>query len=320
MVSVLKCVDDSPTLNQWRELICRSAVPLDLRVDPDPGFCGQIVSGEFGAARINDFVHPPLEAFRTPALIRRSDPELCKIEVAVCGQVVIEQNDREALLRPGDFTLIDTSRPSRVGANAEGRATCMLFPRSILPLSPEEMARLIATRVPGSDGVGALISSLARQLARNLDDLPDADGIRLSTAAFALLATLLADWADRSSAVPQDMQRRALTHRIHVFIEEHLADPELKPAMVAAAHHISLRYLYKLFQAEGKSPSGWIRDRRLERCRQDLLTSGLLDRPVSAVAARWGFVHPAHFTRLFRATYQLSPGEYRRMHIYAHRS
>jgi AraC-like DNA-binding protein len=44
----------------------------------------------------------------------------------------------------------------------------------------------------------------------------------------------------------------------------------------------------------------------------DLLDPALAARPVSAIAARWGLVDPAHFSRLFRAAYGVSPVEYRR--------
>jgi AraC-like DNA-binding protein len=58
--------------------------------------------------------------------------------------------------------------------------------------------------------------------------------------------------------------------------------------------------------------AGWVRERRLERSRHDLLDPALAARPVSAIAARWGLVDPAHFSRLFRAAYGVPPLEYRR--------
>jgi AraC-like DNA-binding protein len=79
----------------------------------------------------------------------------------------------------------------------------------------------------------------------------------------------------------------------------------------ATAHHISLRYLHKLFEGQPTTASGWIRQRRLERCRRDLLDPALGDRSVGAIAARWGLIDAAHFSRLFRAAYGLPPGEYR---------
>jgi len=42
------------------------------------------------------------------------------------------------------------------------------------------------------------------------------------------------------------------------------------PGTVAAAHYISVRYLYRLFDAQGTTVAAWIRPRRLERCRVDL--------------------------------------------------
>jgi AraC-like DNA-binding protein len=74
-----------------------------------------------------------------------------------------------------------------------------------------------------------------------------------------------------------------------------------------------VRYLYKLFETEPTGVAGWIRERRLERCRRDLLDPALAERPVSAVAARWGLTNAAHFSRAFRAAYGLSPLAYRAM-------
>ncbi len=53
--------------------------------------------------------------------------------------------------------------------------------------------------------------------------------------------------------------------------------------------------------------STWIRTRRLEQCRRDLLDPMLADRPVAAIAARWGFVDAAHFSRAFKTAFGVSP-------------
>jgi AraC-like DNA-binding protein len=99
--------------------------------------------------------------------------------------------------------------------------------------------------------------------------------------------------------------------QIHAFIRANLGDPDLTPGAIAAAHHISLRYLNKLFQAEGRTVAGWIRERRLERCRRDLAEPRLDDRTIKAIAARWGFTNSAHFSQAFRSAYGLSPREFR---------
>jgi len=67
------------------------------------------------------------------------------------------------------------------------------------------------------------------------------------------------------------------------------------------------RSLHKLFERHETTVAGWVRRRRLERCRRDLVDPALRSRPVSAIGARWGLANPAHFSRLFRAVYGLSP-------------
>ncbi|MFD4701025.1 helix-turn-helix transcriptional regulator [Streptomyces niveus] len=63
----------------------------------------------------------------------------------------------------------------------------------------------------------------------------------------------------------------------------------------------------------GTSPAAWIRHRRLERCRLDLANPRLNARPIQAIAERWGFTNPTHFSRLFRAAYGIPPRDYRHL-------
>ena len=56
---------------------------------------------------------------------------------------------------------------------------------------------------------------------------------------------------------------------MHAFVEQHLGDADLTPAAVAAAHHVSLRQLHRLFETQETTVAAWIRHRRLERCRRD---------------------------------------------------
>jgi AraC-like DNA-binding protein len=185
------------------------------------------------------------------------------------------------------------------------------FPRAALPLRHDELSRLTAVPMSGRDGLGAAISALARHMSRRLDDDPT-EGTRLATALMDLLIVALAERLDRSATLAPATHRRALLASVQAFIDQRLADPGLSPSVIAAAHHISLRYLYKLFQTQHTSVAGWIRERRLERCRRDLADPALGDRSVSAIAARWGLSDPAHFSHAFRAAYGISPTAYRR--------
>jgi AraC-like DNA-binding protein len=285
--------------------------PLDVRIDARHDPRARILTRRAGPIDITSQLSgPPHQAFRTSRLIRASDPEQFKVHVMVRGRAVWAQGDRAAEVTPGDFTLVDLSRPCR-GEDRDDLHECVavVFPHAALPLRHDELERLTAVPISGREGLGASISSLARHLGRQ--GFGPTDGARLATALMDLLVVALAERLDRVAAIAPDTRRRALLASVQSFIDQRLGDPALSPSAIAAAHHISLRYLHKLFETQPATVGGWIRQRRLERCRRDLLDPAMRHWSVTAIATRWGLVNPAHFSRVFRAAYGLPPAEYR---------
>ncbi|MFC5785084.1 helix-turn-helix domain-containing protein [Streptomyces aureus] len=60
-----------------------------------------------------------------------------------------------------------------------------------------------------------------------------------------------------------------------------------------------------------RSVAAWIRRRRLEAARRDLVDPALRSSPVHSAAARWGFPRAAGFSRALRTAYDITPTEYR---------
>jgi AraC-like DNA-binding protein len=133
--------------------------------------------------------------------------------------------------------------------------------------------------------------------------------VRLVYSLADLLTTVLLEhlWA----IVPGG-SRQGLMLEITAYLDDHLGEPELSAETVASAHYISPRYLRKLFEEQHTKVSEWIRVRRLESCRRQLVDPVMANEAISAIAARWGFPDPAHFSRLFKSTYGRSPRQFRR--------
>lgn len=313
-MTVVFRTDDVPATDRdayWRDLIGARIGSIDITSGDDAHLPDRLVVGHAGALRVAELsASRPGGARRTARHVRAADLDLCKIDVLAGGRGIIEQDGRQADLRAGDLTLVDLSRPAR-WTMAPVRNVAVVFPRALLPIPPDDVAKLTAVPIRGDTGTGALVSSCTRQLVRHLDDLDDEGGVGLGAAVLDLLAVALTARLRDGAAVPWDTRQRALLRSVHTFVEERLGDPSLTPAGIAAAHYVSLRYLYKLFETQGHGVADWIRRRRIERCRRDLLDPAHRHLPVSAVAARWGLPNPAHFSRLFRATYGLPPAEYR---------
>ena len=318
-MSVVFRAEDVPVANRvdyWQHVISDNLVPMDVWLDDEPGVRDELVTGAVGPIRFAQWSTGPGRTRRTAKHIRRSDDDLYQLFVAVDGRVVGEQDGVQNELAPHDIALVDPSRSLRCRHTAH-RGVLVAFPRALTPLHRREVARLLGSRIPGDRGTGALVSTLVRELPRNLDDAQGTAAARIGTAVLDLLTVTLAARLDRNTTLPPDTRQRALLLRVHAFIEARLGDPALTPAAVAAAHHISLRYLHKLFESQGHTVAGLIRERRLDRCRRDLTDPALAARPVSATALRWGFVNAAHFSRLFRSAYGLPPAEFRLAHLAA---
>lgn len=190
--------------------------------------------GEAGPVAVAELTaRLPGGAVRTSTHVSRSHADLCKIDVLAGGRGVIEQDGRQAVLAPGDFAFVDLARPAR-WTNASARIVAITFPRAMLPLRPD---RLTGVRMRGDQGLGALVSALARRLPGHLDG----GGTRLGGSVLDLLTAALA--ARLEEQVPADTRRRALLLQVQAFIDAHLGDPGLTPRRVAAAQYISLRYL-----------------------------------------------------------------------------
>jgi AraC-like DNA-binding protein len=300
----------------WRSVVCDTLGPLDFRSDPGTPLRGEIAAGALGPVNVGRVeTSTPHSVHRTPGLIRRGSPELYRVALTMSGQACLLQGDRVARLRPGEFTIYDFNRPYALAYDSGVRLAVFSVPREELALPADLVAGLTAVPVRSDTGTGALAAPLLRRVALDLDTYRPDSAARLSAVVTTLLSTAIAEHAGQPAALPGQSREQALLLRIHAFIEQNLGQAGLAPGTVAAAHYISVRYLYRLFEAQGTTVAAWIRHRRLERCRADLADPALGSAPVNAVAARWGMPDPAHFSRLFKRTYGVPPAEYRRARL-----
>ncbi len=296
----------------WKAALAHAFVPLEVtRPGNGPDFRGRLDGYDLGALRVCEVRAEPHTALRTRRLVAAAPSGCYKLGLLLRGSAVLIQDGREATLTPGDFALYDTDRPYTLGFACEHRMLILVFPRDLLGMPGEHVARLTATRLPGAQpGLAGLLPPFLTQVADVMDQVGGRAAVRLSGNVLDLLTTVLAERLDRPDA-GADSAHRALMLQITAFIEEHLGSPDLSPQLIAAAHHISLRQLHKLFYGSGTTVGGWIRQRRLERCGRDLRDPALAERPVAAIGARWGYPDPAHFSRLFKSAYGVGPRDYR---------
>ncbi|WP_347877211.1 helix-turn-helix domain-containing protein [Streptomyces sp. 8K308] len=230
------------------------------------------------------------------------------------GTYIPDQARRQTLIDPGGLVVIPAFRPYEgiveAGDDSAGNLMC-LFPRALVPLPESTIDPLLGTRLPANDGIGALLVDFLTRLDAGMGPDRPGDGARLGVVLLNLFAALLAHHVEAEDDLPLDSRRRALHLQVCSFIERNLGDPGLTPGAIAAAHHISIRTLHRVFEEHGHTIAAHIRAQRLDGARRDLIDLVLAGRPIHAIAVRWGFNGPAAFSRAFRAAYDVTPREYR---------
>ncbi|MEU6970789.1 helix-turn-helix domain-containing protein [Kitasatospora aureofaciens] len=293
----------------WCDLVRNDLAPTDIASEHQYDFRASAARLELGPVAVAALAFPTLQSWRTPRLIRQSDPELWELAYVAGGVMGIEQERSRAQVRGGDLLLYDTSRPFDSRVTEGGRVIILHLPRSAVPLPTRTMRDLLSRRLPAQRS-GALLTGFLERLADHQWGGPEAE--RLGSAAVDLALAFLGGLADQEGLLAPETRQNALLHRVKAFISANLSDRKLTPQTVAEAHYISVRCLHHLFRGEEQTVSAFIRALRLERCRADLAKPSLASHPVGAVGARWGFANAEVFSRAFKAAYGTPPGEYRR--------
>lgn len=297
-------------LDWWRHQLSTVLLPYDVVAEPD-AFDVALRVGRLGAVQVSDVVAGGQVATRSWRTIARSEDDFYTLGLQSDGSCLVSQDGREAQLRPGELAICDTTRPLTLAFASSFRMIAVQFPRELIRLPPQVMAQVTARRIRMDRGVGAVVAPFLLALAAQLDTIPAASAPGLADTTLDLVSMLAGALAQATPDTPPEL-RRGLMLQIKTYVERHLRDPRLDPAGLAQAHHISVRHLYALFEAEGTSVARYIRGRRLEGCRRDLAESHRCQVPVAVVAARWGFLSPPHFSRLFKSAYGESPTAFRR--------
>lgn len=225
------------------------------------------------------------------------------------GSSMVVQGDREALLRPGDIAVYDTRRPYTLLNDGGIHQHYFRVPIDALALPGRALEAVTAVRLDGRRPLARATAGYLAHLADNIGDLTASEASQAAAPTIGLVRALLAAQV-MGSALSREHLDDSLQTRVLEYIRVHLADSDLSARRIAAAHHISVRHLYRLMGRSGIVLGDWIRERRLERCR-DELADPAGRATITEVARRWGFSDPTQFGRAFKRAYAMTPREWR---------
>jgi AraC-like DNA-binding protein len=309
-------VEPEQRLEYWSREAGRLFEPVTISSRSDEPYAGRIVVHNLGPVSIAHVTAAPNSCVRSMREVAASDPEEVQLHVVLRARCVVSQGQRRSVVGLGGMTSYDSSRPYRIESERPFELFICSVPKVMLGRNGERICKSTALPLPSGSGPSRILRSFLCGVGRELEQGNVGEGSDdLGDCLLTMIRGIYQSPGGRRSE-PRP-PAAVLLSEIKGFIDLNLADPTLRPEMIARAHFISTRYLHKLFEGENATVSQWVREQRLERCRRDLEDFSLAAQSVSEIAARWGLHDRSYFSHAFRARYGRSPQQFRQDILFA---
>ncbi|WP_455410062.1 helix-turn-helix domain-containing protein [Streptomyces hiroshimensis] len=284
-------------------------VELDHHLPP-PNLSAKVALDTIGCIGICSALSTSITVRRTPQLAREDTEPFIFLGLQMSSTSMVVQQDRQALLRPGDFVLYDTSMPYTLLFEEGADQHFFRFPRSMLALPDRALREVTAVTLGRDNGVAALASAFFAQFAASEELRNGQQAAAVTEPSIELVRAAVATRLGDSNLARAPLEA-TVSLQIKNYIRTHLRDHDLSAARIAAAHNISVRHLYTLLARSEISLGDWIRSLRLQQCRRELADPRARYKTIAAIGHSWGFADPTHFSKVFKATYGMSPRVWR---------
>lgn len=279
--------------------------------DPEAGVRKKLEVWTFGPLTLFATEGSGMRIWRTPRHARHDSMNTVSVITQSRGTGEFTWNGHQQHVGPQALALAHKTAGYEYAWSGDGLSVAFMIDAERLGL-PEHLVRAAIPMTHRSRLTPLLLHHI-RALHGSADRIssdPGAESVAAATLELtrALVVSVAGDERIRRSVAQDTLLTRVLAH-----VRAHLADPDLTPESIAAAHNISVRTLYRLCEKGGLSLEKWIIRRRLEAIRRDLAAPAYAHRTIEAIARSWGFTNPAYFSRRFRETYGATPRQWRRL-------
>ena len=306
----------SERLTYWNEVVCDYALDVNTSIEMldgcTPQFTGKLTRNDIGNLSLIEIVSegPLCTVSRDLRRTCHAEDEFAMLNVQVSGTSIINQAGRSARLKPGNMVLYDSRLPHNGRMDYETRNLLLRIPRADfihrIPYLGEVTTVVLDPYKTMTRLAYDMLLSLNNQLQAGA-----ADGNESVTNTILDTITAAVSGSFRNNDAGFSSASSALLHRVKSFIDYNLLQPDLDPEQIASAHHVSVRYLNRLFARENTSITRWICKRRLQKCTEILSCSRDISRNIDDIAYRCGFSSLPYFYRRFKQHYGCTPREYK---------
>jgi AraC-like DNA-binding protein len=293
----------------WREKLRLAFGPFQVRTEQHKAnMSGYFKSDGRDTLRFNTLCYGGQSLQRTPADIAKLEKQYVVMARPFAGKLYMDYGNGQNVLEPGNIYLANHTAPFYATPHIKYGTGAISFPPSALQQRGVKIKPLTTLSI--SSHQGSLINVIADQILNNYS--------RWSDQEFSLLTGQLLDLIALFFSSPRDPQfsqetsvRSAHLQRAYAVIRANFGDIDLSPEKIARACGISTSYLHNLFKTTDNSVEEAVVAERLKNGQKLLSSSQNTHLSIAAITSMSGFVHPTHFSRLFRKKFGCTPREFR---------
>ncbi|WP_287012230.1 acetamidase/formamidase family protein [Actibacterium sp.] len=296
----LSTLPEAARADVWRQRL--AAFGLAAAEDAGAGLSGALsVLQSVSGLRIGRIV-APAQDLRPARVQPRPAPLLFVLTLRSRG--VLSAQGHLQYFAQNDLAVLDQGNDWQLRWSGDAKAILLELPRSAVATRlGRQKPRL--PLVLGGSVAADMARSMLGVLGAQFDALTQEDLAASEGALLDLLCSALIGEADFDGGAMTPVQV-AHFRRVAAAIDTRLQRPELTLADIAGQVGLSARYVQRLFELHGDSFSRYVRQKRLERSRADLLNLSQNGVSIAQIAHRWGFASASHFSRSFREAFGIS--------------
>lgn len=300
----------SPCKEHWSEFVRGVFGGLEVEYPRTGSFHAEAELHDLAEAHIARIRASAMQVWHSGSISAFSEQARFLVKTQVSGTSEITIGDSIIRLTPGDFVICDNARCFCLDCDENNEIISFPVTNALLKRYFPDPERFAFKKPDLSRAVPQLASqfvvglSHASRKAASLEERA-----RLCDAYLELLALSLRDAPNEVAGLSTVQEGHVW--RCKTYIRENLCDEDLSPDDIAAANHLSKRYLQRLFASCGTSVMEFLLTARLQRAGQMLRSKQYVATTISEIAYQCGFKSLAHFTRSFKMKYKETPTAYR---------
>ncbi|KTR93911.1 hypothetical protein NS220_10905 [Microbacterium testaceum] len=290
------------SVSEWEALSSAAFVPL--RVTADGAFTAHLDHRGRARAAMSSVRSGACRVLRDPTTTSAPADDLALFSFQYGGRNLVDQNDRQAVVAPGDGVLYLTRSPYELLFPGPSDLIVLQVPTDWLGMPTSALSALSARAM--STRSNAALRTASRLVRSQFGGAPlfEDEGRTLRVATELLVAALRREGRRGAPGLSHD----ALYASFRRTIAENLDDPLLGVPAIADLHGVSVRTVHQVFAERSERAAALVRTLRTARARTLLRETAL---PVPDVAVRCGIPDPTVFARTFRREVGQSPTQFR---------